>query len=102
MTNKIPDDVIEAMADAYTQGRGVTDEQLNSVTAVDHRMRAALAAAEAKGWKLVPVELTSAMGIAFVRRLSERGKSAAVMSLFPEDLKAAYSSMISAAPLAKP
>lgn len=63
----IPDDVIEAMAArsfaAYVQngdsGKDTPDGWVNNRRIAE--IRAAIAAAEAKGWKLVPVEPTTEM-----------------------------------------
>lgn len=53
----VPDDVIEAMVVSYYDQPGDDTEAGWHIEA----MRAALAAAEAKGWKLVPREPTGAM-----------------------------------------
>lgn len=68
MTNKIPDDVIEAMAkaavdvSAEVSHMGVwADISADTKSILLAEQRAALAAAEAMGWKLVPREPTQDM-----------------------------------------
>lgn len=68
MTNKIPDDVIEAMAkaavdvSAEVSHMGVwADISADTKSILLAEQRAALAAAEAMGWKLVPREPTEEM-----------------------------------------
>lgn len=66
----IPDDVIEAMVVSYYDQPGDDTEAGWHIEA----MRAALAAAEAKGWKLVPREPNEDMTGAFDRHCDEHGQ----------------------------
>lgn len=56
MTDRIPDDVIEAMADAADDAHNCEDGFVNAAA-----IRDALAAADDMGWKLCPREPTQAM-----------------------------------------
>lgn len=92
MSNTIPDDVIEAMRQAF-----VASSVDNSSCAVDDIL-ATLAAAEAKGWKLVPIEATEAQHDA--AREWSRHKYGKPIGF--DASKGCWAAMISAAPTVKP
>ncbi len=101
MTDSIPDDVIEAM-----------DQRISMAPDGDHEydrflIRKALAAAEAKGWKLVPRQapetMTIAAGPLVVQAVEDDGTWAGIShkATFKTDVGAIWLAMWDAAPSAK-